>query len=165
MLSIAVALAARCLLVLLFLPFSALDKLLNFRQAVGQAREAVPSVGLAQALIALGFAVEVFMSAAILAGFADRAAAVVLAGYCIATAVLWKQFWKSADFKLEGQSRGRDTFWDFLKNLALAGGFLMLAFGADANGVQAFLNAPLASSHPYRLSNSSANAHSFGDTR
>jgi putative oxidoreductase len=105
------------------------------------------------------------MSAAILLGVADRAAAVVLAGYCVATAVLWKQFWKTEDFKLRGASRGRDTFWDFLKNLALAGGFLMLAFGADARGVQAFLHAPLASSHPYSRVTSSEDPHSIGDTQ
>jgi len=151
MLSIGAAFAARCLLVLLFLPFSALDKLLNFQQAVGQARQAVPSRILARALIGIGFGIEVLMSGAILAGIADRAAAAVLAAYCVATALLWKQFWKTADFKLRGQSHGRDTFWDFLKNLALAGGFLMLASGADATGFQRLLDAPLASSHPYRL--------------
>jgi putative oxidoreductase len=151
MLSIGAAFAARCLLVLLFLPFSALDKLLNFQQAVGQAREAVPNRILARALIGIGFGIELLMSGAILAGIADRAAAVVLAAYCVATALLWKQFWKTPDFKLRGQSHGRDTFWDFLKNLALAGGFLMLASGADATGFRHFLDAPLSSSHPYRL--------------
>ena len=35
--SIIAALAARALLVMLFLPFSALDKILNFKDAVGQA--------------------------------------------------------------------------------------------------------------------------------
>ncbi len=39
--SIAVAFGVRLLLVMLFLPFSALDKILNFRGAVGQARQAV----------------------------------------------------------------------------------------------------------------------------
>jgi putative oxidoreductase len=76
----------------------------------------------------------------------------ILAGYCAVTAFLWKQFWSKPDFKLRGASLGRDTFWDFLKNLALAGGFLMLAFGTNAAGVQAFLDAPLASSHPYAIS-------------
>ncbi len=65
-------------------------------------------------------------------------AAFILAGYCIVTALLWKQFWKQPDFRLHGASRGRDVFWDFLKNLALAGGFLALAFGANASGFQAF---------------------------
>jgi putative oxidoreductase len=157
-LGIGITVAARGLLVLLFLPFSALDKLLNFQQAVGQAQQAVPSRRLARSLIAIGFCIEVLMSGAILTGIADRAAAVVLAAYCVATAILWKQFWKAADFRLRGASRGRDTFWDFLKNLALAGGFLMLASGGGANGVRTFLHAPLASSDPYRLTTSSGDS-------
>jgi putative oxidoreductase len=66
------------------------------------------------------------------------------------TALLWKQFWKSGDFRLRGPSRGRDIFWDFLKNFALAGGFLSLAFAAQSAGVGDFLRHPLESSHPYR---------------
>jgi putative oxidoreductase len=155
MMSICLAFAARCLLLALFLPFSALDKLLNFRQAVDQAELALPNHALARGLILMGLGLEVLMSLAILSGFADRAAALVLAGYCIATAILWKQFWKTADFRLRGVSRGRDTFWDFLKNLALAGGFLMLAWGADARGVHAFMQAPFASSHPYQVADAS----------
>jgi putative oxidoreductase len=151
-LSTIVAFAARALLVMLFLPFSALDKVLNFKQAVGQAVEAIPSRSLATALIVAGFGVEVFMSLAILTGIADRMAAFILAGYCIVTALLWKPFWNTPDFRLRGASRGREMFWDFLKNIALAGGFLALAFGAGANGFQQFLAHPLASSHPYSLS-------------
>jgi len=135
---------------MLFLPFSALDKILNFKAAVGQAELMAPST-VATILIFAGLFVEVVMSLAVLTGFADRLAAVVLAGYCLVTAVLWKQFWKSADFRLKGASRGRETFWDFLKNLAVAGGFLILAFGADASGVRRFVASPLASSHPYAV--------------
>lgn len=149
MLSVLVAFAVRCLLVGLFLPFSALDKVLNFKQAIGQASQAVPSRPLATALIACGLGVEVLMSLAILTGVADRLAAFILAGYCIVTALLWKQFWKAPGFRLKGESKGREGFWDFLKNFALAGGFLMLAFGADASGVSRFASDPFASSHPY----------------
>lgn len=151
MLIICIEIIARCMLVALFLPFSALDKVLNFKQAVGQASQAAANRGLAAALITGGLCIEVVMSAAILTGIADRLAALILAAYCGVTALLWKQFWKKPDFKLQGTSLGRDTFWDFLKNLALAGGFLMLAFGSSAAGVQAFLDAPLGSSHPYAI--------------
>jgi putative oxidoreductase len=140
------------MLVMLFLPFSALDKILNFKQAVGQAAEAVPNRPVARVLIFAGLGVEVFMSLAILSGIADRMAALILAAYCVVTAVLWKQFWKTPDFRLRGSSAGREMFWDFLKNLALGGGFLALAFGASANGFERFLAHPLASSHPYHLS-------------
>ena len=149
-LSIVVVFASRLLLILLFLPFSALDKVLNFDQAVGQAAQAIPKRSFAALMIFAGFGVEVLMSLGVLTGIADRAAAFILALYCIVTAVLWKQFWKVPDFRLKGTNGGRDVFWDFLKNFALAGGFLMLAFGASATGVQEFVLHPLASSHPYR---------------
>ncbi len=149
MLSVLVAFAVRCLLVGLFLPFSALDKILNFKQAIAQASQAHLSRPLAMAFIACGFGVEVVMSLAILTGVADRFAAFILAGYCLVTALLWKQFWKASDFRLAGDSKGREVFWDFLKNFALAGGFLLLAFGADASGLSRFASHPLGSSHPY----------------
>lgn len=147
-----VVFAVRALLVLLFLPFSALDKILNFDQAVEQAAQAIPKRSLALLMIFAGFGVEVLMSLAVLSGIADRMAALVLAVYCIVTAVLWKQFWKEPDFRFKGASSGRDVFWDFLKNFALAGGFLTLAFGSNLTGVQDFVAHPLASSHPYRAS-------------
>jgi putative oxidoreductase len=148
-LSILVVLAVRCLLIMLFLPFSALDKVLNFRPAVAQAAEATASGTLAILLIVFGFGIEVVMSLAILTGIADRLAALILAVYCVLTALLWKQFWKAPDFRLKGESRGREIFWDFLKNLALAGGFLVLAVGTDAAAVRRFWQDPLASTHPY----------------
>jgi putative oxidoreductase len=140
---------ARLALVLLFFPFSALDKILNFKGAVAQANEAVSSRAVATALIAAGFCIEVFMSLGVLLGVADRLAAFILAGYCAVTALLWKQFWATGDFTLRGASKGRDLFWDFLKNFAVAGGFLLLAFGAEGGGVAALLHAPLSSTHPY----------------
>lgn len=149
MIGAVITFTVRCLLVALFLPFSALDKVLNFKLAVGQALQASPNRALAVILVAGGFCIEVFMSLAILTGVADRLAACVLAGYCIVTALLWKRFWTVADFRLRGASQGREVFWDFLKNLALAGGFLMLAFGTNAADVHAFLDHPLGSSHPY----------------
>jgi putative oxidoreductase len=148
-LAVCFAFAARLALVALFLPFSALDKVLNFRAAVGQAGAAVASPLLARSLIFAGLFVEVFMSLGVLTGVADRAAAMVLALYCGVTALLWKPFWRQADFRLRGPSAGREVFWDFLKNFAVAGGFLALAWGGSAAGVVSFLHAPLASSHPY----------------
>jgi putative oxidoreductase len=146
--AIAAVFAARLLLVLLFLPFSALDKVLNWSAAVGQAGQSAPRP-LAPLLILSGLGIEVVMSLGVLTGVADRLAALVLAGYCAVTAIVWKQFWRTADFRLRGPSQGREVFWDFLKNLALAGGFLMLAFGGVASGAAHFAAHPFASSHPY----------------
>lgn len=148
--AVLIAFATRCLLVGLFLPFSALDKVLNFKLATDQASQVISRRWLATVMIIGGFCIELFMSLAILSGVADRLAALILAGYCLVTALLWKQFWNRPDFRLKGKSRGREVFWDFLKNLALAGGFLLLTFGSGAAGVERFLRHPLASSHPYR---------------
>ena len=139
--------AARFLLVMLFLPFSALDKILNFRGAAGQAAQAVPG-RLAAPMVLTGLAVEILMPLAILTGTADRLAGLVMAGYCMVTALLWKQFWKPGDFWQGGDSVGRGLFWDFAKNFSLAGGFLLLVVGAHG-GVGALFANPFASSHPY----------------
>jgi putative oxidoreductase len=149
--AILITFLARLSLVLLFLPFSALDKLLNFRLATAQASEAAPNRSVARGLIVAGFLVEVVMSLGVLTGIADRFAAFMLAGYCAVTALLWKQFWRQQDFRLTGKSAGREVFWDFLKNFAVAGGFLMLAFGPNAVSASRFFHVPFASTHPYAM--------------
>jgi putative oxidoreductase len=151
MFAILVAFLSRLLLVLLFFPFSALDKVLNFPLAVQQASLQARGWALPRLLILAGLAVEVFMSLGVLTGIADRLCAAVLGLYCVVTALLWKQFWTKPDFRLTGASAGREVFWDFLKNLAVAGGFFVLAFGTDAAGVRDFMQAPFASHHPYEL--------------
>jgi putative oxidoreductase len=152
-LSMVLTAAIRIVLVLLFLPFSALDKVANFKGAVSQAREVVPNREFAIGLILTGLCVEVFMTLGVVTGIADRACAFVLAGYCGITAVLWKQFWRPGDFWASDTGRGRTLFWDFLKNLALGAGFLLITFGTDAHSVSRFLAHPSASSHPYDLTN------------
>jgi len=142
-LSILMTLLARLLLVLLFFPFSALDKVLNFPLAVAQAREATSHQAIAKTLIFAGLGLGV------LTGIADRFAAFVLAGYCLITALLWEQFWRQRDFRFRGKSAGREVFWDFLKNFAVAGGFLMIALGPDAASALQFIHSPFSSTHPY----------------
>jgi putative oxidoreductase len=142
--------AVRCLLVVLFLPFSALDKIFNFHGAVTKLITlAVPSSKLATGLILAGLAVEIFMPLGIVTGIADRLAAFVLGGYCVVTALLEKKFWLPGDFWHRGDSKARDLFWDFLKNCSLAGGFMLLAFGTSSVSANHFLTHPLSSSHPY----------------
>lgn len=151
MLSIGIAAAIRIGLVLLFLPFSALDKILNFRGAVGQASEVAPNATVATGLICVGLFVEVFMSLGVVTGIADRACAFVLGGYCGVTALLWKQFWKPGDFWSSSTGQGRTLFWDFFKNFALGAGFLLITFGTGAASVSSFFAHPLSSSHPYSV--------------
>ncbi len=149
---VTIAFLIRVVLVLLFFPFSALDKFFNFRGAVDQAKESIKANGLATFAILTGLFIEVVMSLGIITGFADRAAAFILAGYCGVTALLWKQFWKPGDFWKSSTGKSRSLFWDFLKNFALGAGFLLITFGTDARSVHRFFEAPLSSTHPYNLS-------------
>lgn len=143
------ALVVRCGLVLLFLPFSAADKLLGLRHAVGQAEGVFPKP-LAVIAILIGLAIEIVCSLGVVTGIADRAAALVIAGYCAGTAVLFKRFWAQGDFWADADGKGRTLFWDFLKNLSLGAGFLLIVVGSDGRGLAPFLDAPFASTHPYR---------------
>jgi putative oxidoreductase len=136
-------------LVILFFPASALDKIFNFKGAVGQAAQVFSWRPLAVTMILMGILVEVVMPIGILSGVADRLAAFLMAGYCAVTAVLFKRFWEPGDFWKAGESKGRELFWDFLKNFSLASGFLLITVGIDGDSWQSFLSNPLASSHPY----------------
>jgi putative oxidoreductase len=151
-LQVVTILAVRYGLVILFFPASALDKIINFKGAVGQASEVFKPQALAIATILVGLTVEILMPLGVLTGIDDRLAALVLAGYCAATAVLFKRFWQPGDFWNRGGSEGRNLFWDFLKNLSLASGFLLITVGDDGAGLRPFLAHPLASSHPYTAS-------------
>ena len=144
-----VALIVRYGLVVLFLPFSALDKIVGFEGAVKQAQEVFTPRPLAITVLLCGLAIEVFMSLGVVTGVADRMAALVLAAYCAATAVLYKRFWSPGDFWASGDSKARSLFWDFLKNLSLGAGFLLIVIGTNGSGLRPFLSHPLASSHPY----------------
>ena len=109
------AFAARALLVALVSALQCAGQDSQLQGGGGQAAEAIPSRLLARIAIFAGLCVEVVMSLAVLTGVADRMAATILAGYCVVTALLWKQFWKAPDFRLRGTSGGRDIFWDFRK--------------------------------------------------
>ena len=147
-----VILIVRCGIVVLFFPASALDKIFNFDGAVKQARQVFNSREIAVALILVGVFVELVMPLGILTGIADRLAAFILAGYCAVTAILFKRFWEPGDFWKSGESKGRDLFWDFLKNFSLASGFLLITVGLDGHSWLMFVHHPLASSHPYAAS-------------
>ncbi len=139
--------AVRFLLVVLFLPCSAADKMLNFRGAVSQAQQPAPR-GLAVLLVQAGAAVEISMPFCMLTRTAYGLAGFVMAVYCMVTALLWRQFWVRGDFWAGSDSKGRGLFWDFLKNFSLAGGFLLLVVGLPGSPT-ALLNRLLASSHLY----------------
>lgn len=145
-----ITLVVRYGLVMLFLPFSALDKIMGFAHAVRQAQQVFKPRPFAIIVILVGLGIEILCALGVVTGIADRAAALVLAGYCAVTAILYKQFWAQGDFWSDADGKGRTLFWDFLKNLSLGAAFLLLVVGPDGSGLQSFLNNPLASSHPYR---------------
>ncbi len=143
------ALIVRYGLVMLFLPFSALDKVLSFNHAVGQAQQVFKPRRLAIVVILIGLGIEIFCTLGVVTGIADRASALAVAGYCAITAILYKQFWAHGDFWSDPDGKGRTLFWDFLKNLSLGAGFLLIVIGTNGSGLQPFLAHPFASSHPY----------------
>ena len=144
------ALLVRCGMVLLFLPFSALDKLVNFHNAAKQAQEVFRPRALAIAVLMTGLAIEIFCTLGVVTGIADRASSLIIAGYCAVTALLFKRFWAQGDFWSDPNGKGRGLFWDFLKNMSLGAGFLLLVVGADGAGLRTFVDHPFASTHPYR---------------
>lgn len=145
-----VVLVVRYGLVMLFMPFSALDKILGFAHAVRQAQQMFKPRGIAIVIILIGLGIEIFCTLGVVTGIADRAAAFLLAGYCALTAILYKQFWAQGDFWSNPDGKGRTLLWDFLKNLSLGAGLLLIVIGTDGSGLKSFLNTPFASSHPYR---------------
>ena len=147
--AVLIAVLIRLSLVALFLPFSAWDKLVDMRAAVSQARQIGCGPETGRTLIMGGLFIEVVMSLGVLTGIADRMAALILATYCVATAVFYKRFWATGGFSLRGSSTDQALFWDFWKNIALAGGFLLITFGTQAQTVRMFFAAPLSSTHPY----------------
>ncbi len=120
---------ARLSLVCLFPP-SGLDKIINWDEAMKQARSGVlPG---APALLAASVVLETVAPIAIVAEKHDREAAALLAGFCAVTAVVYHQFWTYDDLGAKHHSEGRDHMWEFLKNFGLVGGLMFVAF--DAKG-------------------------------
>jgi putative oxidoreductase len=136
---VALPLLARVCLVLLF-PFSALDKIVFWKDALKQANSSWVPGG--AGLLVIAIAIELLTPACIIIGWHDRFAAVVLAGFCVVTAVLYHPFWQFVDFWTPGDSKGRNNFWDFLKNMGLAGGLIMLAIVTDLASVTTLVDQP-----------------------
>ena len=107
----------RICLVMLF-PFSGLDKIFNWDSAMKQAG----NIPFKPAMLVASIIVEFVTPACIVAGWHDRLAAFILAGFCVIMAVLFHQFWRFPDFWRFKESEGLVHFREFLKNFALVGG-------------------------------------------
>jgi putative oxidoreductase len=120
----AIWLIARICLVAMF-PFSAADKIWHWKNALAQTESAGLPGG--RVMLVLAILVEGLTPFCIVFGLFDRAAAFVLAGFCVVTAVLYHPFWASTDFfSPDDNSKGREHFWQFLKNFGIVGGLLLV---------------------------------------
>jgi putative oxidoreductase len=144
--SILAPLIIRVCLVILF-PFSALDKIFNWGGALKQANSGILPGG--PVLLVLAMSCEIITPVLVIGGWYDRAAAFVLAGYCVVTALLYHDFWAYGDFWSGGESKGRSHFWDFLKNFGLVGGLLAVVLGAPLASVGDVVSHPLSSTGVY----------------
>ena len=139
---VAPQLLARICLVCLF-PFSGIDKIVNWDEALAQAKSSVLPGG--AALLVIGMAVEFVTPVMIVIGWHDRLAAFVLAGFCVVTALLYHRFWAFGDFWAKAKSQGREHFWEFLKNFCVAGGLGLLIIGQQWAPASSVLRHPLSS--------------------
>ena len=123
------ALAARILMALLFLP-AGISKIAGFAGTAGY----IGSVGLPFPALgaALAIAVEVGGGLALIAGFQTRWAALIMAVFTLVAGLFFHKFWAAAP----DQAMIQQIM--FFKNVAITGGLLMMtAFGAGAWSVDA----------------------------
>lgn len=107
----------RLLLSMIFI-FSGVGKITGYVATQGY----MEAMGVPSMLLPLVIAVELCGGIAILLGFQARLVAIVMAGFSVISALLFHQFWID-----EAQLNS------FMKNIAIAGGFLMIcAHGAGA---------------------------------
>ena len=101
--------------------FSGFTKITGYAATQGY----MESMGVPGMLLPLVIAVELLGGIAILLGFKARLVAILMAGFSVVSALLFHQFWID-----ESQMN------QFMKNIAMAGGFLMIfAHGAGAYSI------------------------------
>jgi putative oxidoreductase len=139
-----ITLVARICLVAMF-PLSAIEKVYDWRAAVGQASSSwLPG---APVLVVLAIFVEAVAPVCIVTGWHDRAAALVLAGFCVVTAFLYHPFWAYPNFWSDPHGPSREHFWQFFKNFGLVGGLLLVVFAGSPISPAQLIAHPLASSY------------------
>ena len=119
-----IALVGRILIAAVFL-WQGYAKLIDFTATVGYARAAgmpLPEVG-----VAIGAVIELLGSALLIFGFQIRVVALIMAGFSIATALIFHRDLKNFDEAIH--------FW---KDLCIAGGLLQIvAFGGGGYSIDA----------------------------
>jgi len=117
---------ARIFIVWIF-PFSFLDKIINWDNALKQATSSWLPGG--PVLLILAMAVELLTPPMIVFGFYDGIAAFILAGYCAITAIVYHAFWAYPRF-WSPSSEGYSHIWDFFKNFAIVGGLIFVMYAS-----------------------------------
>lgn len=136
-LTVFVDVAARVCLVAMF-PFSAVDKVIHWKNALAQTDSAGLPGG--RLMLVAAIVVEAVTPVLIVLHVFDRIAAVLLAGFCVVTAILYHPFWKGPDFwSPRDDSVAREHFWQFLKNFGLVGGLLLVVFAGTLSAPAAVL--------------------------
>jgi putative oxidoreductase len=107
------SLVARVLIASLFIVFG-VEKITGYASSAGY----MEAYGLPGALLPIAILVELGGGLAILLGLFSRWAALALAGFCIVTALIFHTAWSG--------DGGQTQFINFMKNVALAGGLLLL---------------------------------------
>jgi putative oxidoreductase len=121
------SLLAKIFVVAIF-PFSALDKVINWKSALAQANSSFLPGG--PLLLVLAMIVEITTPICILSGWYAGIAALVLAGYCAVTGLLYHNFWAYPKFWKAGE-QGYPHIWDFFKNFAIVGACIFIIQGTD----------------------------------
>lgn len=145
---LAIPLLARISLVILF-PFSGLDKIVHWGAALKQANSS--PVGGGGFLLVAAIIVEFVTPLCIVIGWYERIAAMVLAAFCVVTAILYHPFWKFPGFWSGKNPEGLDHFWDFLKNFGLVGGLLLVVIGGPAIPADALGHRVLSPAPPFSI--------------
>jgi putative oxidoreductase len=135
-------LVLRICLVVLF-PFSALNKIVNWDAAMKQAG----TLPFKPAMLVASILIEGAAPVCIVTGWHDRLAAFLLAAFCVATAVLFHQFWRFPDFWSFKEGEGLEHFWEFLKNFGLVGGLGLVMLAPQTLPLSEAVWHPLASTH------------------
>lgn len=122
----ALTVLARIFIVWIF-PFSFLDKVINWDNALKQANSSWLPGG--RVLLILAMAVELLTPPMIVFGFYDGIAAFILAGYCAVTGIVYHAFWTYPRF-WSPESEGYPHIWDFFKNFGLVGGLIFVMYAS-----------------------------------
>lgn len=125
-----VPLLARICLVVLF-PFSGLDKVAHWDDALKQGDSSILPPAFGPPMLVAGALVELIAPVCIVLGWHDRLAALMLAGFCVVTALLFHQFWHYPGYWSKSGSEGNAHFWEFWKNFGLVGGLLLVVIGGS----------------------------------